>query len=90
MLSAVANKLSKAGQPSYLREGALGKNTSRKVVSNVMLMVAFAYSPSTNRDSRKDRKRNNLHQQAGFAAGTVTNDDKLPADFSHGCVGMSE
>lgn len=26
-----------------------------------------------------------LHQQAGFTAGTVTNDDQLSADFSHGC-----
>ena len=32
-------------------------------------------------------KRGNAHQQAGFAAGTIADDDELAADLSHGCDG---
>jgi hypothetical protein len=39
------------------------------------------------RPRRSQKRAANFHQQAGFATGTVTNDDKLSADFSHGlCV----
>ena len=37
---------------------------------------------------RASRKRGNSHQQAGLAAGTVTDDDQLPAELGgHGCCG---
>ena len=34
---------------------------------------------------RQDKAEKHLHQQAGLTAGTIANDNKLPANLGHGC-----
>ena len=60
---------------SYLGEGALGEDAAR----------SSQHDDGDGSDAgRAGGSRRDEHQQTGFTAGTVTDDDQLSANLSHG------
>ena len=78
---------------SYLGEGTLGENTGENVSMMSKMRDRWMRRCLGSRQCGRDgdaaergggRSEMSVHQQAGFAASTVTDDDQLSADFGHG------
>jgi len=69
---------------SYLGEGALGENAGE---NGSAVDGARASRASGGWGRRGRAKGGNAHQQAGFPAGAVADDDELATDLSHGGSG---
>lgn len=87
---------SSGGDSAYLGESALGEDTDVKLAisidKNQKHCIARAVSRDVGRTSG-DRPSmaasrfaggDNSHQQTGFTAGTVADDDEFSADLGHG------
>lgn len=89
---------------SYLRESALGEDTADELVFDGWMgmvtakggglcqmptsSLGWAGLAAGERGTPTGVLQANSHQQAGFTAGTVANDDELSADLSHSvCFG---